>query len=91
MFISHTPWQFIEKRADIKRLMQSTISSSSPIQHLNVEFVKIYDVNNVKLTLNIFVHETVFSYLSLSNVEHVYYELNQYTMLIRNSNILCHF
>ena len=33
----------------------------------------------MKLTLNIFVHETVFSYLSLSNVEHVYYELNQYT------------
>jgi len=42
----------IERHADIERLMQSTILLSSPIQDLNVELVKIYDTNNMKLTLN---------------------------------------
>jgi len=37
---------------DIERLMQSAVPSSSSIQDLNVELVKIYDTNNVKLTLN---------------------------------------
>ena len=53
MFIPHATWKaFIERYADIERLMQSTIpsSSSSSIQDLNVELVKIYD--NIKLTLN---------------------------------------
>ena len=39
---------FIERRADIERLMQSTVPSSSSIQDLNVELVKIYDTNNIK-------------------------------------------
>jgi len=52
----HAMWKtFIERRADIERLMQS-ISSSSSIQDLNVELLKymirVYDTNNVKFTLN---------------------------------------
>ncbi|XP_011060605.1 PREDICTED: uncharacterized protein LOC105149712 [Acromyrmex echinatior] len=53
MFIPHTTSKtLIKERADIERLMQSTVSSSSPIQDLNMEHVKIYDTNNVKLILN---------------------------------------
>ncbi|KAG5333738.1 PDE11 phosphodiesterase, partial [Acromyrmex charruanus] len=50
----YATWKaFIERRADIERLIQSTISSSSSlIQDLNMELVKMYDTNNVKLTLN---------------------------------------
>jgi len=52
MFYLYATWKtFIKRRVDIERLMQSTFSSS-PIQDLNVELVKIYDTNNVKLTLN---------------------------------------
>jgi len=47
----------VHRETDIERLMQSTVPSSSPI--LNVELIKIYDTNNVKLTLNdMFVHKT---------------------------------
>jgi len=62
--------------------MQSTVpSSSSSIQDLNVELVKIFD--NVKLTLNsthicTWNQQLCFSYLSVSNAEHIFYELNQY-------------
>ncbi|KYN43811.1 hypothetical protein ALC56_01680 [Trachymyrmex septentrionalis] len=52
MFIPHTWKTFIERRADIERLMQSTVPSLSSIQDLNMELVKVYDTNNVKLTLN---------------------------------------
>jgi len=39
---SYLMWKaFIERREDIERLMQSTVSSS--IQNLNVELVKIYE------------------------------------------------
>jgi len=63
--------------------MQSTVPLSSSIQDLNMEFVKIYDTNNVKLTLNMFVHETNnctynFSYLNLSNVLNTC-SISQYT------------
>ena len=51
MFIPHATWKtVIERHADIERLMQSTVSS--PIQDLNVKLIKLYDSNNVKLTLN---------------------------------------
>ncbi|KYM82988.1 hypothetical protein ALC53_06555 [Atta colombica] len=43
---------FIEMCTDIERLMQLIVPSSSSIQDLNEEFVKIYDTNNIKLTLN---------------------------------------
>ena len=44
MFIPHATWMtFIERRANIERLMQSTVPSSSSIQDLNVELVKIYE------------------------------------------------
>jgi len=45
MFIPYATWKtFIERLADIERLMQSTVPSSLPIQDLNVEdlIVKIY-------------------------------------------------
>jgi len=45
----HTSCYVEERRADIKRLMQSTVPLS-PIQNLYAELVKIYDTNNVKLT-----------------------------------------
>ncbi|XP_018055601.1 PREDICTED: uncharacterized protein LOC108692025 [Atta colombica] len=51
MFILYATKAFIERRTDIERLMQSTVPLSS-IQDLNAEFIKIYDTNNVKLTLN---------------------------------------
>jgi len=50
--IPHATWKtFIKRRADIERLRQST--SSSPIQDLNVKLVKIRDMNNIKLILNV--------------------------------------
>jgi len=60
--------------------MQSTVSSS-PIQDLNVELVKIYNTNNVKLINSMFVHEIIVFFLfELEQcVKHVFYELNQYT------------
>jgi len=65
--------------------MQSTVPSSlsSPIQDLNVELVKIY-MNNVKLTLNgtcLYTKPTTVLFLfELEQcVEHVFYELSQYT------------
>jgi len=69
---------------------QSTISSSSSNQDLNVELVKIYDMNNVKLTLNgtcLYTKPTTVLFLfELEQcVEHVFYELSQYTHDVRNS------
>jgi len=85
MFIPHAMWKtFIEKCADIENLMQSTVPSSSSsisIQDLSVELVKIYDM---KLTLNgtcLYMKPTTVLFLfELEQcVEHVFYELNQYT------------
>jgi len=57
-------------------IMQSTVLSASPIHDLNVELVKIYDTNYIKLTLNgtclYMKPPTAFSYLN--NV------LNMYSM-----------
>jgi len=97
--LPHATWKaFIERRANIERLMQSTVPSSSSIQDLNVELVKMYDTNNVKLTLNnicLYMKPTIVLFLfELEQyVEHVLCELSQYThgVLVRNSNILCHF
>jgi len=41
MFIPHATWKMFKRRADIERLMQYTVLSSSPIQYLNVTLVKI--------------------------------------------------
>ena len=75
--------RFFERHADIKRLMQLTVSSL-PIQNLNVEFLKIYDMNNVKLTLNgicLYMNSTtvLFLFELEQYIEHVFYELSQYT------------
>ena len=89
MFIPHAIWKtFIEKCADIENLIQSTVPSSSSssssssisIQDL-CELVKIYDM---KLTLNVIClymkPTTVLFLFELEQcVEHVFYELNQYT------------
>ena len=63
--------------------MQSTVLLSSQIQNPNVELVKIYDTNNVKLTLNgsclYMKSTTVLLLFELEQcVEHVFYELNIY-------------
>jgi len=51
IILSHMTWKaFIERRANVERLMQSTVSSSLTIQDLIVELVKIvneYNINNV--------------------------------------------
>ena len=77
MFIPHATWKtFIERRADIKQLMQSTVPSSLPIQDLNVELVKIYDTNNIKLTLNdtyLNMKPTTALFLFEQCVEHIFY------------------
>ncbi|XP_018401840.1 PREDICTED: uncharacterized protein LOC108779007 [Cyphomyrmex costatus] len=53
IILPHATWTaFVEKRADIERLVQSTTPSSSlMIQDLVMELVKIRDVNTVKLSL----------------------------------------
>ena len=65
------------------QLFDAVLSLSS-IQDLNVKLVKIYDTNNVKLTLNgtcLYMKPTTMFFLfELEQcVEHVFYELNQYT------------
>jgi len=81
--LPHATWKrnYIHRETDIERLMQSTVPSSSPI--LNVELIKIYDTNNVKLTLNViclYIKPTIVLFLfELEQcVEHVLYELSQY-------------
>jgi len=81
MFIPQATWKtFIERRAN---RMQLTVPSLSRIQDLNVELVKIYNTNNLKLTLNrtyLYMKPTaVFLLFELEQcVEHVFYEMNQY-------------
>ncbi|KYN43057.1 hypothetical protein ALC56_02496 [Trachymyrmex septentrionalis] len=75
----------VHREADIERLMQSTVpSSSSSIQDLNVELVKVCDTKNVKLSL----YDTCLYMKSITVLflfkleqctEHVYYKLSQYT------------
>ena len=49
IILSHTRWKaFIERRANVERLVQSTVSSSLTIQDLIMELVKIGNEYNVK-------------------------------------------
>jgi len=60
IILPHTTWTaFIERRANVERLMQSTISFSLTIQDLIVELVKIDNEYNVKISLhsNMLTHE----------------------------------
>ncbi|KYN42499.1 hypothetical protein ALC56_03045 [Trachymyrmex septentrionalis] len=70
IILPHATWKAsIERRTDIERLMQSTVpssSSSSPIQDLNVELVKVCDTKNVKLSL--YVYDYIYS-LHVSQIE----------------------
>ena len=73
----------VHRETDIERLIQSTDPLSSPIQDLNVELFKMYDMNNVKLTLNftclyIKLTTVLFLFELEQCVEHVFYELSQY-------------
>ncbi|KYN10779.1 hypothetical protein ALC57_17080 [Trachymyrmex cornetzi] len=76
---------FVKKRADIEQLMQSpTPSSSLVIQALQIELIKIHDVDNVKLSsCNKCLYmkpSTILFMLELEQcIEHVYCELCQYT------------
>ena len=75
---------FVEKRADIEGLLQSITPSSLMIQKLQVELVKIRDVDNVKLSL---CEKCLYMKLSIrlftlalkQCVEHVYCKLCHYT------------
>ena len=84
IILPHATWKaFIERRVDIVRLMQSTApSSSSPIQDLNVEFVKVYDRKNCHCMIHActWCQQPYSSYLSSSNVSsNAHYKLSQCT------------
>ncbi|KYN13161.1 hypothetical protein ALC57_14656, partial [Trachymyrmex cornetzi] len=52
IILPHATWMaFVEKRVDIRQLVRSSTTSSLMIQDLVIEFVKIRDVDNVKLAL----------------------------------------
>ncbi|KYQ49776.1 hypothetical protein ALC60_11152 [Trachymyrmex zeteki] len=85
IILPHTTWKaFIERRANVERLVQSTVSSSLTIQDLIVELVKIGNEYNVKISLNgtclYMKPKTMLFMFELEHcVEHVYFELCQYT------------
>ena len=81
IILSRATWEtFIDRRADIERLVQSTIASSVSIRDLVVELVKMRDTYIVKLAL----HDT-YLYMKPSTIlflfelehciEHVYFGL----------------
>ena len=86
IILPHATWKaFIERHANIERLMQSIVSSSlSPIQNLNVEFIKVCDAKNIKLSLCgtcLYMKPTTILFLfELEQcVEYAYYKLSQCT------------
>ncbi|KYN28181.1 hypothetical protein ALC57_02403 [Trachymyrmex cornetzi] len=85
--LPHATWTaFIEKRSDIQQLVRS--STPSPlIQDLVIEFVKIRDVDNVKLSLcdkcAYMKSSTILFMLELEHcVEHAYFDLCLYTNIV---------
>lgn len=90
IILTHATWTaFIERRADVERLLQSTIASSLSLRDLFIELVKIRDANVVKLTL----HESclymkpstvLFLFEIEQCVEHVYLWLCQNTQAVCN-------
>jgi len=57
IILPHATWEmFIERRANIEQLLQSSAPSSLAVQDLIVEIVKLHGVNMVKLLL---VHEVI--------------------------------
>ena len=57
---------------EVCRYQANAVPLSSPIQDLNVELVKIYDTNNVKLTLN-----DIYLYMKSTTVLSLFIELEQ--------------
>ncbi|KYN04689.1 hypothetical protein ALC62_04436 [Cyphomyrmex costatus] len=84
IILPHATWTaFVEKRADIERLVQSTTPSSSlMIQDLVMELVKIRDVNTVKLSLCdkcTYMKPSTVLFILEQCVDHAYFNLCQYT------------
>ena len=87
MIIEATAYSYLMLLEDIHReicryrAINAVPSSSSPIQDLKVKLVKIYDTNNVKLNGICYIKPTILLFLfELEQcVEHVFYELSQYT------------
>ncbi|KYN27505.1 hypothetical protein ALC57_03103, partial [Trachymyrmex cornetzi] len=85
IILPHATWTaFIEKRMDIVRLMRSSTLLSLMILDLVIELVKICDLDNVKLSLCdkcVYMKpSTILFMLELEQcVEHVYFDLCQYT------------
>ncbi|KYN38522.1 hypothetical protein ALC56_07099, partial [Trachymyrmex septentrionalis] len=81
---------FIERRADVERLMQSTVpSSSSPIQDLNVELIKVCDTKNVKLSSSSPIQDLNVKLIKVCDTKNVklslcllVYEINNRTLFI---------
>ena len=86
IILPYATWKtFIEKRVDIERLVQSTVSPSGlAIHDLVVQLVKIHDASIVKLTLRdtcmYMKPSTVLFLFELEHcVENVYFQLCQNT------------
>jgi len=78
MFIPHTV-EDVHQEACRYRATNAVLSSSSPIQDLNVKFVKIYGTNNVKLNGTcLYMKPITVLFLFEQCVEHVFYELSIY-------------
>ena len=89
IILTHATWTaFIERRADVERLLQSTTAASSlSIQDLFIELVKIRDANVVKLTLRdscLYMKPSTILFLFEIEqcVEHVYLWLCQNTQAV---------
>jgi hypothetical protein len=90
IILSHSTWlALLQKRTDIDGLMQPTSPSPAILvsQDLNVEPVKLYNNNIVKLTVrdtSIYMKlSTVCFMLGLEHcVEHIYYSLHQYVYIV---------
>jgi len=92
IILPHTTWKaFIERRANVERLVQSTVSSSLTIQDLIVELVKIGNEYNVKISLHgTCLHQKPFFLCLYLNIVSNMYTLNCVNILtvLRNLNIL---
>jgi len=85
IILPHTmTWKaFIERLANIEQLVQSTVSFSLTIQDLIVELVKIGNEYNVKISLHdTYLHMKPKIIFFMFELEHVYFELCQYTSII---------
>jgi len=88
IILLHAMWEmFIEGRANIEQLLQSSVPSSLAIQDLIVELVKIHCVNMVKLkSRNVCLYmksSTILFMFELKHyINHAYFELCKNTYVV---------